>query len=415
MMQSKCKIPQILLPVYQSQAFRSLWIGNTFSNFGSSITGVIIPLLVYSLSQSTVAMGLIMTAYMLPNVLMLPFAGVIVDKYNRAKIMRLTDFIQGFIALTIMSLALTHLLTIQLLIIFAVMLGLCSGLFQPAFSAMRASVFTPDIRTSANALNQLSVQGMRLIGPAIGGMIVALWSAPVGFGIDALTFFISFICLLFLTKEGEINKNVKTETEKSSLFKESLGGIRVIKNNTWLWVTILAFCFINICTSGVIVILIPWLLNVHDHFPSYVYGFVMSGEAVGSALAAFIFGMRKTWRYRGIIAYLGVGIGVAAFLIMPFVHSPVVISLLMTLEGLGSMIFGLIWETSLQEFVEPESFGRVASLDMLGSFALLPVGYLFTGWFASMIGGISAMVVLSMSGLFMIAICLFIPAIRNYD
>ncbi|MDR4174354.1 MFS transporter, partial [Bacillus nitratireducens] len=60
---------------------------------------------------------------------------------------------------------------------------------------------------------------------------------------------------------------------------------------------------------------------------------------------------------------------------------------LMSMEGFGMVIIALIWETSLQELVPDEAFGRVASLDMLGSFALLPLGYVFVGWLATVIGG----------------------------
>ncbi|MDF2911255.1 MAG: transporter [Sporolactobacillus laevolacticus] len=410
----KRNVPQIFSPLFQSRAFRALWIGNTLSVFGSSITGIIIPILVYSLTQSTMAMGFIMTAYMLPNVIILPFAGVIVDKINRAKMMRVADIVRCLMAFIIMALGLSGSLNIHLFSVIAIVLGIMDGLFQPAFSAMRATVFTPDIRTSANALNQLSVQGMRLLGPALGGVIVSVWSAPIGFGIDGLTFLISFVCLLFLTKEGEIRKAV-SEAKQTSFIRDCFGGIQVIKQNTWLWVTILAFCFINICTTGVTVIIIPWLMNVHHHFPSYVYGLVMSGDAVGAALAAFIFGMRKTWRHRGPIAYLGIAAGGLAFITMPFIQNIVILTLLMTLAGLGSMTFGLIWETSLQDLVAPEAFGRVASIDMLGSFALIPVGFMFTGWFASAIGGVAAMVILSSFTLLLIAISLCIPAIRNFD
>ncbi|WP_444965496.1 hypothetical protein [Sporolactobacillus shoreicorticis] len=63
------------------------------------------------------------------------------------------------------------------------------------------------------------------------------------------------------------------------------------------------------------------------------------------------------------------------------------------------MAFGLIWETNLQD---PEAFRRVASIGMLGSFALIPVGYMFTGWFANAIGGVSAMLTLSLLTLLLI-------------
>ncbi|MCL1631881.1 MFS transporter [Sporolactobacillus sp. CPB3-1] len=411
---SEKKVPHLFRPIYQSKAFRALWIGNTLSVFGSSITGIIVPILVYSLTQSTVSMGFVMTAYMLPNVIILPFAGIIVDKINRAKLMRLTDLIRCAMAFSIMTLAFNHLLTIHMMMFIAAILGTMDGLFQPAFSAMRATIFTSEIRTSANALNQLSVQSMRLIGPALGGLIVAVWSAPIGFAIDGLTYLISFVCLLYLTKEGEIQTDT-ARTNSTSFLQDCFGGFEVIKKNTWLWVTILAFSLINICTTGISAIILPWLLNVHDQFPSYIYGLVMSFQAVGAALAAFIFGMRKVWRHRGWIAYLGIAAGGCAFLIMPLIHSSAAIMLLMMVEGYGSMTFGLIWETSLQELVEPEAFGRVASIDMLGSFALIPAGYMFTGWFADAVGSITAMLLLSMLTLLFIALSLSIPAIRHFD
>lgn len=409
------KYPQLIEPLIASRAFRALWIGNSLSVFGSSITSVIVPVIVYSLTHSTVAMGLIMTAYMLPNVVILPFAGLIVDQVNRAVLMRSADLIRCFLVLSVMICGLASLLTVHLLMIIAVFLGLMDGLFQPAFSAMRATVFVPEIRNSANALTQLTVQGMRLLGPAIGGLIVGILSAPVGFGVDSLTFFISFICLLFLTKEGRVKKT-GSASEKKSFLHECFAGIQVIRKNTWLWVTILAFSFINICTSGIIAILIPWLINIHQHLPSYVYGLVMSGDAAGAALAAFVFGMRKIWHLRGLIAYSGVGIGGLSLIFMPLTHSAYMLIGLMILEGAGMMAFGLIWETSLQELVAPEAFGRVASLDMLGSFALLPAGFLFTGWFANIIGGAAAITILGATVvLSTVLILLCIPAIRKFD
>jgi hypothetical protein len=125
--------------------------------------------------------------------------------------------------------------------------------------------------------------------------------------------------------------------------------------------------------------------------------------------------MRKAWTHRGLIGYLGIAIGALSFIIMTFIEHPIILALLMTVEGFGSMAFGLIWETSLQELVEPEAFGRVASIDMLGSFALIPVGYLFTGWFSEAVGGISAMMTLSVVSLLLIAIVLCVPAIRNFN
>ncbi len=76
-------------------------------------------------------------------------------------------------------------------------------------------------------------------------------------------------------------------------------GVFVLKSHPWLWITILVFSFINICYAGIIVVLIPWLFNVHHHFEAYVYGLGMASSGVGAVVAALIFGGRERWYKRG--------------------------------------------------------------------------------------------------------------------
>lgn len=409
---SRKKYPELLRPVVISRPFRCLWIGNSLSTFGSAITNIILPLLVYELTSSPMAMSLIMAAYMIPELLILPVSGIIVDRLNRAKIMRMADLIRFLLTLTVMVLGMGGRLSIPALMIMMGLMGLMSGLFQPAFSAMRAVVFVPDIRNAANALSQFTEQLLRLLGPSVGGLIITLTTASLGFGIDGLTYLISFICVLFLTQEGRVKRRPR-QTE--SFFHECFAGIRIIQGNTWLWVTILFFSIINIFSTGIVAVLVPWLIKVHEHLPAYVYGMAMSGSALGAIVTAFIFGMRKRWRFRGPLAYGGIALSGVALLLMPLTHQTFFLIVLMALEGAGTMLFGLIWETSLQELVAPEAFGRVASIDMVGSFALLPVGFLLTGWLSGVIGGISTIYLMSGSIILANLLILLVPGIRRFD
>lgn len=141
----------------------------------------------------------------------------------------------------------------------------------------------------------------------------------------------------------------------------------------------------------------------------------MACSGAGAVVAALIFGGRQRWHKRGLLAYGGVLISGMSLLLMPFVSwAPGLIGL-MALEGFGIMIFGLIWETSLQELVPEEAFGRVASLDMLGSFALLPLGYLVVGWLANIIGGTVTIIILAIAAIVVVAIALLVPSIRKFD
>ena len=110
-----------------------------------------------------------------------------------------------------------------------------------------------------------------------------------------------------------------------------------------------SFSFINICYAGIIVVLIPWLFNVHHHFEAYVYGLGMAFS--GGAVIAINIWWKELWHKRGLLAYGGVLMSGIALLIMPFISWAPALIFLMAIEGFGMMIFGLIWETSLQELV----------------------------------------------------------------
>ncbi|MBJ7945751.1 MFS transporter [Bacillus toyonensis] len=407
-------VGKLLLPVKVSRHFKFLWIGQLLSTLGSSITMVILPVVVYSLTGSTVVMGMTMAMYMLPNILALPFAGLVVDRIDRVKLMLFTDIIRCIVMLLLASLIFTDLLTIRLLYVLVAVYGLMEGIFQPAYSAVRAKVFVPEIRNAANALTQMSNQGIRLIGPALGGLIVSVASAGIGFGLDAATYLLSFLCLLFL-KEIKFKKIKSIEKSKVDYKKEFMEGVLVLKSHPWLWITIFVFSFVNICYAGIIVVLIPWLFNIHHHFEAYVYGLGMASSGGGAVIAALIFGGKERWHKRGLLAYGGVLISGFTLLVMPFIYWAPALIFLMAIEGFGMMIFGLIWETSLQELVPEEAFGRVASLDMLGSFALLPLGYVVVGWLANVIGGEVTILMLALFVIFTIVIALSVPSIRKFD
>lgn len=141
----------------------------------------------------------------------------------------------------------------------------------------------------------------------------------------------------------------------------------------------------------------------------------MSFYGIGSLIAALVFGQRQNWKHRGIYAYCGVGLSGIALGGMAFLNWLPGMMMLMALNGAGITVFGLIWEGSLQEMVPREAYGRVASLDMLGSWALLPVGYLVTGMLAKSIGGSATMVIEALLILVIIAITLSIRDIRCFE
>lgn len=423
-----------LSPIRRSKAFTYLWLGQWIAMLGSSVSVLILPLVVYSLTDSSTALGLAMTCYMLPNILALPFAGWIVDKTDRLRLVMLSNGARLCIMLLAAVSIFSGTLTLERLYIGLVFYGMMEGVFNPAYSALRAEVFTPDIRNAANALSQISIQGVRLLGPALGGMLVTASSPGAGFALDSLTYLISLICFAMLgrvlsaqkgrsglfasAKIARAEQAAQTPHSPSVLSgfgTEFMEGVRVLSKLPWLWITIVAFSLLNICYTGIVAVLVPWLFKVHHGLDTSVYGITMAGTAVGAILAAVLFGSKKDWKRRGLVAYGGALLGGVALLLLSVVTWVPGLVMAMVLEGFGMMMFMIIWEISLQELVPAESFGRVASLDMLGSFALLPVGYLIVGRLADTIGGIPTIAIFAGAGISILLAALCSPHIRRFN
>lgn len=394
-------------------SFRRLWIGQSLSRFGDSIMLIMLPIVVYHITGSTLDMGLVMTLSMIPQIILLPFTGLLVDRFSRTKLMVLSDAIR-FLLLVILSLSSSfNCLSMSLLYGYAIFAGIMSALFQPAYAAVRAQVFTSNIRNAANSLNQISEQTARLIGPTIGGLLVSFASFTVGFGIDALSFLASVVTLMMLSDNAPVSKN--SSNNFRSFIGELFGGYLELRKNRWLWITIIAFTLINIAFAGFVPILIPWLVNEHFGLPAYAYGVLISASGMGSLIAALIFGQRQKWSHRGLYAYCGVCISGIALGGMAFMSWFPGLIMFMAVYGVGITIFDLIWESSLQELVPREAYGRVASLDMLGGWALIPLGYLVTDVLMKSISGTATMLTESLLVVGLTIVTLIIPDIRSFE
>ncbi len=397
-----------------SRHFSALLFGQIFSLLGTSITNVILPIVVLQETKSTAMMGTVIAIYMAPFVVLLPFSGVMVDKLNKVKIMFAVDFVRFVLMMILAIMALMNQLHMSALFIIMFFMGMMDGFFQPAYSAVRAKVFTKDIRNAANALTQVSVQALRIFGPILGGVIVSAFSAAWGFGIDAITYIISLL-FLFSLRTLSFQKRENQPGQKSSIKQDFIEGIVVLKEQSWLWVTILAFSIVNIFSGGIMRILIPWLINIYYKFEPVVFGLILSAGGAGAIVCGIIFGLRSEWKKRGLLAYSGTALSGVSLLVMPFISNLYLLMLCMFLHGAGTMLFGLIWETSLQELVPEDKFGRVVSLDMLGSFAFLPVGYLVTGWLAEGIGEIFTFVLFSSIIILISLVVMINKGVRNFD
>jgi MFS family permease len=360
--------------------FAILIAGQTLSRVGDFLYQVALAWWVLEKTNSGIAMGLVLFFSMIPTIIFVLIGGVLVDRLPRARLLFLSDLGRGLVMGAVTWLALAGRLEIWMVYIGSLLFGLADAFFMPALQALVPQVAPQDDLTSANSLNSLSLQLGRVAGPAIGGLLIGLGGTTLAFGINAASFFIAAIAaipLLSIPVPARVEESASTPQVLLADLRE---GFRTILGSLVLWIAILCFAFTNITLAGPFSVGMPFLVKDHLGGGEQLLGLLYSIFPIGYAMASFVLGSLNRLHYRGVVfcimgAVAGMGLG-AFGLDLPLW----ILIAAALLNGAALEVSGLIWINILQELVPAETLGRVSSIDTLGSFALLPLGFAFTGW-----------------------------------
>lgn len=381
--------------------FAMLWLGQTVSRLGDSIYKVALAWWVLEKTGSATSMGLVLVFSMLPMLFLLIFGGAAVDRYDRRHIMLASDLLRGLTVAIVAGLAWAGLLEVWHIFLASFVFGAVNAFFQPAYTAIVPQIIPQELRTSANSLTSLSAQLTSLAGPVLGAVLFKVAGSSLSFALDSASFFISALFLLPLLNLSipEINKQLAR-----GILGDIRSGIRAVSVLPWLWITVLLAAAVNVTNGGPHQVALPFLVDKSLGGGVGTLGLLGSAAAAGAVISALWLGNYTHIHRKGLYSYLAWMLNGLALALLGFVDSlPVAIGL-MVLLGFGNETFGLLWSNMLQEYVPAEQFGRVASIDYLGSFALLPVGYVVAGWLTDllgpnlvfMIGGICTVVILAL-------------------
>jgi DHA3 family tetracycline resistance protein-like MFS transporter len=183
----------------------------------------------------------------------------------------------------------------------------------------------------------------------------------------------------------------------------------------WLWITILLFGFINIMEAGPRAVALPFLINDDLGADVGLLGWLGSAASLGSVVGMLWLGQYVRLPRRGLFAYLS--IVVTGLTMLPFAFKlpiPILIGS-MFISGISFAVFALIWTHTLQEMVPGEMLGRVYSIDALGSFVLLPIGFALAGWATELLGAPRVFLIGGLGVIVLVLLGLSHPAIRNLD
>ncbi len=211
----------------RNPAFTRLWIGQVVSNLGDWFNTVAVLALVYDLTQSGLSTGLIIIASTLPAFLLTPYAGAVVDRFDRRKIMIIADVTRGVMALGMLLVRTAD--TIWLLYVFSALLIAFASFFGPALNSAIPNLVEDDELISANALSSATWGLMLAVGSAVGGMVIAAFGRDAAFVVNSVSFFFSAAMVFSIHKSfGEPEQYHTAQPSQSTWqqFRQSLGFLR---------------------------------------------------------------------------------------------------------------------------------------------------------------------------------------------
>lgn len=419
---------------FKSRPFTFIWLGQTISSLGDGIFNVALAWQVLLMTHSGTAMGVVLIASTVPRLAFGLLGGVAADRLPRRMIILWSDGGRGAIVLLISILGFMGYLQFWHLLLEALIFGVVDGFFTPAIMAITPDLVEKEHLASANALNSFSGNLAQLFGPALGALLIALFTPIGAFFINALSFFASVAFLLFVpiperhvAMQAETAEDAPTEAEEPAekrrgfrgVVEDVQEGLVYVRSSRWLWVSILGMTLGNIGIMATLAVAMPKL--VHDVYMqgAWLLGLIGTTEAIGSILALFLIGQAARLKRRGLMAYLSMCLTCIGLFIfgLPFPRGiePFIAVLASILVGFGIAFFNTIWFTILHETIPSDKLGRVISLDYFGSFAMTPVGEGLGGVLTDHIGPAQVFVFFGLFNLLLTASPLLVKEIRRME
>ena len=338
--------------------FRLFFPGLVTSQVGIWIQNVAISWVVYEITNSPFMMGLIMFFNTIPLFLVTPFAGVIIDKFNRHKLLMMIQVLFALQSFLIAVFALSGHLRIWNIVLLGVFFNIIAAIDTP----LRQSTYirlVDDKRDLSNAisLNSTCFNVARLIGPALAGVLLSLVGAGGCFLINFFCIFPSVILVAMMRFEDKKSDKIKNETILEGL-KE--GWEYAFSSEQIL--TLLAF----IGLFAFIALSYPMLMPIYTkdvlHGDSRVLGYVMSSAGIGALCSSIFLAAKTTLRGLKYILCVGAFLLSAAFICLGFTNNLVPACVFMFCVGFGMTSAMTPENTLLQSIVDDDKRGRIMSI-----------------------------------------------------
>ncbi len=361
--------------------YRLFFVGQGISLIGTWMQRIAMPWLVYHLTGSPLLLGVIDFVSQIPSFVLMPFAGVLTDRWNRHRILIITQILAMLQALILAILFFAGIIRVWHVIVLGVFSGCINAFDVPARqSFVIEMVEKKEDLGNAIALNSSMFNVARLLGPSIAGILIAYTGEGICFLLNALSYIVVIVCLLNMKvvprKSIRKNSRVVRELREGVSYAVGFAPIRYV---------ILLLALISLMGMPYSV-LMPVFAKEILHGDSHTFGFLMAASGVGALTGAIYLAYRKSVRGLGKVIPLCAGLfgfGLIGFSLSRFF--PLSLGL-MTVVGFGMMMQMASGNTILQTVVEDDKRGRVMSFYTMAIMGTAPFGSLLAGKLADILG-----------------------------
>jgi len=396
-------IPAVLR---EERQFRLLFLGQALSVVGDRMTQVVLPFAVLSIGGSVADVGLVAAAGFLPFIVLGIIGGVIADRIERRRILVASDAVrlvsQGVAGILLVS----GQAEVWHLAVLTAVFGAADSFFSPAFSGlMPLTISEPHYLQPANALRGLSFSTGSIVGPALGGILVATLGEGGALLVDAGTFGVSIACLLAL------RPRVVERGDPEPFTADLRGGWREVRSRSWVWSFLLAMVVYHVIVLPSIYVLGPVLMK-DELNGATSWAIITVAFGLGS-IVADVFLLRWHPRFALRAAAIALIFASCQAVIIGSGLPILAIAAVEFLAAIGVSAFFTLWETSLQEHIPEQSLSRVSSYDYAASAGMMPIGMIVAGPVAEAVGIHETLAGMSVIGVVAALSCLSVRSVRD--
>lgn len=403
--------------LWRNTDFTKFWFGETVSLVGAQITTLALPLTaVLVLEAGPEQLGLLRFVQFVPFLFLALLLGVWVDRRRRRPIMIATNLIRAGLILLIPAFAATDLLSMPVLFVVALLIGVCTVLFDVSWMSYVPSLVKKEHLVEANGRVGASYSAAELGGPGLAGVLIQILTAPVVLIIDAVTYLVSAVSLMTI-------KSVEPEpakpTTKRHLGEEVLEGLKFVVGNPYLRVIATIGSAYNFCYMFIEAVFLIYAVRTLN-FSAGMIGVVLSLSAIGGLIGSVIAGPLTRRLPIGRVYLVSVAVGYCGPLLIPAASGPDLVEALMICGAFFFMRLGIgvanVVAISLRQTVTPNRLlGRMTAAMRTLMYGLGTLGALVGGFLAGAIGLRGALWVAAVGAVLAVLPLLLsnIPALRE--